>query len=201
VSSVRALRPRPAPIQPGDAVVGLRLFDRTGSAFDLRRAFEPEPSARLERRAAALLLVFERVPPEHAQADDHARLDAIASARERLAVDAAEAGIRQPMFVVRPVAVFDVPDYSRGALEAFAARWSALGSDALLGSVEADVPGLLWTHPPRDSIDLFSPGAAATAVLIDGAGRLRGALRLDEAAANLEDWLVAALGGSGAGGP
>ena len=192
VSSIRALRPQPAELRPGDPVRGLVLFDRAGASVDFRRAFEPERTPRGERRAVALLLVFDR-PSNAEKPTEVSPVDAIAAARERLAADYAAAGVRRPLIIVRPVAVFDVPDYAQASLDAFARRWEGLGRDALLESVDAMLPEILWTHPPRDSIDRFAPGATAAAVLIDGTGWVREVLRLDTRDANLADWIVDAL--------
>lgn len=192
VSSIRALAPRPPQILPGDPIRGLRLFERAGSAVELRRGFEPERTPRADRRAAAILLVLERATDQSGRDRVAAPKRAVAAARERLAVDAVGREVRRPLLLVRPVAIFAAAQYSESALAAFEARWSGLGTDALLETVEQRMPSVLWTHSPRESIDLFTPGADATAVLIDPEGRLIDALRLDPGA-DLEDWIVNAL--------
>lgn len=194
LSSIRALEPRPAPIQPGGLVHGMRLHDSAGVLVEQRRAFEPERTPRSERRATALLLVFERVSDSTLQTGAAESLLAdITAARERLGVASSERGVRRPLLIVRPVAVFDVPEYSPTALAAFDDRWEGLATDALLESVEQDLPAVLWTHPPRASIDLFAPGATAAAALIDPAGRLIDVLRLDGRESTLADWIVRTL--------
>lgn len=191
VSTIRALRPKPAQIQPGEIVGSLRLFDLSRQQVELRQAFQPERTPRGERRAEALLLIFERSESiGQLTSADITIPEQIAHAREQLAVDAATLERPRPLLIVRPVVVFHSTEFSPASLEAFQSRWSALLTDALLDRVEQSLPSVLWTHPSRDTIDLFTPGADRAAVLIDRNGRLRNVLRLDESTEDLSRWLV-----------
>ena len=191
VSSIRALTAKPAAIKVGEIVGGVRIFDGSSQLVDLRRAFVPEGQPRGSRRADGLLLIFECVEGSEVPGD---LVDSIGRARGRLAVDSAEREVRRPMLVVRPVAVFDVPEFSREELGAFAKKWSGLEGDALLADVEAGFAKVLWTHPPRESIDLFAPGARVAGVLTGPDGRLMGVVRLDEGGVDLGEWLSGVLG-------
>ena len=192
VSSIRALKAKPAAVKIGEIVGGVRVFDGSSKRVDFRRAFEAERMPRVHRRADGLLLIFEVVDDLDERPSDFA--GEIGLARARLAVDSAERGVRRPMLVVRPVAVFDVPEFSRALLGAFSDKWSGLEGDALLSEVEGGFSKVLWTHPARDSIDLFAPGARAAGVLIGPDGRLMGVVRLDEGEVDLGDWLSVVLG-------
>jgi hypothetical protein len=192
VSSIRALKAKPAAIKIGEVVGGLAVFDSASRRVDLRGVFDGERMPRGQRRADGLLLIFERLDGSVGEVPDLS--GAIARARTLMAVDAAERGGRRPRIVVRPVAVFDVPEFSREVLGAFTGKWSGLEGDALLSGVEAGLAKVLWTHPPRDSIDLFAPGARIAGVLIGPDGRLMGVVRLDEGDVDIGAWLSGILG-------
>jgi hypothetical protein len=192
VSSIRALEAKPAAIKTEEVVVGLGVFDSASRRVDLRSVFGGEQMPRGQRRADGLLLIFERIDGSVGAAADLP--GAIARARTLMAVDAAARGGRRPRIVVRPVAVFDVPEFSREVLGEFAVKWSGLKGDALLSGVEAELAKALWTHPPRDSIDLFAPGARTAGVLIGPDGRLMGVVRLDEGDVDIGVWLSGILG-------
>jgi len=184
VSSIRALSAHPPAIRAGELISGLRLFGPDAALWDLRRAFEREPTARGERHAQALVLGMLAMAGREGQADPVVSPEQVVkllgSIRERVVVLASERGVPRPPFIARPVAVFAVPDYERTQFEHV--RSVAAGSvstDALLPGIEASVPQVLWTQPPRDSIDLFTPGAQAVIVVIDSSRRLVRALRVE----------------------
>ncbi|GAB4382787.1 MAG: hypothetical protein Kow0022_01060 [Phycisphaerales bacterium] len=184
VSSISALRAQPARITSGQSVAALRLFEPSGLITDTSRAFVSEPSALAERHAAALVLGFYVVGPRDGHTQEVLspgdRVQILNDVRTRASALAVERGLPFPVFIARPVIIFDVPDFARGQLEEAVAASEALVTDPLLPQVEASIPRALWSQPPRETIDLLTPGAQNAIVVIDPARRLVIAARLDD---------------------
>lgn len=183
VSSISALRAQPARIGPGQSVASLRLFEPHGLVCDMRRAFESEPSALAERHASVLVLGLFVASPREGRPDDvippDDRVKLLNDVRERASALAVERALPFPVFLARPVTIFDVPDFESVQLEQALASAAELVTDPLLPEIEASIPRALWSQPPRETIDLFSPGAQNAIIVIDPARRLVVAIRLD----------------------
>ncbi|MCL4220556.1 MAG: hypothetical protein KJZ65_04215 [Phycisphaerales bacterium] len=183
VASISALRPQPARFNAGD-VVNLRLFQPDDQSWRPASVFEPEPSAFQHRQASALVLVFAslspRAAPLEAPIDPAEVIALLTDLRARVASLSAQRGVARPVFVARPVAVFDVPGFDRGRLQAMLAAASTLPTDPLLPDIESAVPRVLWAQPPEESIDLFCPGARTALVILDSQRHLVAAIRVDD---------------------
>ncbi len=195
VSQIRALRAQPAQVQPGQQIEEFRLFDQDRAQVEFQRAFEPERTPRGDRFATALMLVLERSVTNTSQsaARSKAIIEQIAQAREQLAIQAATHDRPRPLLVVRAVQVVQVSEFSQAGLDDFVGRWSQIKSDALLEQTELGMPKVLWTHPPRETIDLFAPGAHRVAILIDRSGQLVAVHRFDDAKNDLTQWVIEAV--------
>lgn len=182
VSSIAALRPQPARIAPGSSIVPLRLFDAQGRPFDWWSAFASESSAASERRATALVLGLFVLSPREGRPDEvlppQAGVELLNAIRARVETLAARRQSPRVLLLTRPVAVFDVPDFNRDLLDGMAAASAALRHEPLLPEVEQSVSDFLWAQPPRETIDLVSPGAQNAIVVVDPARRLVAAVRV-----------------------
>lgn len=183
VASIAALRAKPARFNAGD-VVSLRLFQPDDQSWRLASAFEPEPSAFQHRQASALVLVFSALSPRAAEldvpVDPGEAIALLTELRTRVASLCAQRGVARPVFVARPVGVFDVPRFDRGRLQTMLSQAASLPTDPLLPDIESSAPHVLWAQPPEESIDLFCPGARTALIILDPQRRLVAALRVDD---------------------
>jgi hypothetical protein len=181
--SIAALAPRPAVISVGDPVTMLRVFGPDGAAWNLAQAFEPEPGATFSRRANLLALVLTSVLPREGDSVEPVALaDVVAfidARRSEHAIESAQRNLPRQRVIVRVAAVFDVPTFEPGQLEAIAAIARAATTDPLLAGVESSIPSMLSTHPPRETIDLFAPGASTVVIVVDSGLRLVAAVPID----------------------
>lgn len=181
VSSIPALRAQPAPISRGQTV-SLRLFQPDDQSWPLASVFEQEPSAFQRRHASALVLVLSVLSPRAADLDETFQPDdtvtLLSELRTRVAGLSAQRGEPRPIFVARPVAIFDVRGFNRERLQALLAAAADLPTDQLLPEIEAATPRALWSQPPEETMDLFCPGAHTALVILDPQRRLLAAIRV-----------------------
>lgn len=184
VSSIAALRPQPARIAVGSSVVSLRLFDLQGQPFEWRSAFASEPSAASERQPNVMVLGFFVLSPREGHPDEvmqpQTAVALLNDIRARVAAVAARRQTPRPLFLARPVAIFDVPDFDRDLIDRMAQAAASLQHDPLLPEVEASISDSLWAQPPRETIDLVSPGAQNAIVIVDSARRLVSTVRVTD---------------------
>lgn len=183
VSSIAALRPQTPRFSPGQPV-SLRLFQPDDQPWRPGAAFEQEPSSFQRRHASALVLACSVLSPRAAQletpldpADSVALLTELRTRVEGLS---AQRGVARPVFLARPVALFDVPGFDRDRLHTALAAAADLPTDPLLPQIEASAPRVLWSQPPEETIDLFCPGARIALVILDPQRRLLAAIRVDD---------------------
>ncbi len=189
VPSVSALAPRTPTIEVGRSVASLRLIDAIGNVWTVGSAFRPEPTASLPRSADLFVLVLHAVSTREGSTLPLVPLDRLVACIDQLrqehALESALHAQPRQRALVRIAAVFDVPDYAPARLEEIAKIAERVAADPLLPGLEASVPRMLITHPPRETIDLIAPGASTVVVVVDATTRLVAAIPIE---AGTDSW-------------
>ncbi|CAG0999877.1 hypothetical protein PHYC_02804 [Phycisphaerales bacterium] len=169
VPSLSDLKPLPAEVQPGAQVGSLSLMGTDLSPWllaDTMREQAAIPTEAGEGPILGALVVYRSSAPgaEDAafQACGSLRSHKKFLDRKRLTADPAT-----PRLFIRPVAVFELPEFSPGAARELAARWAGTG----------DTP--VWTSAGQALIDRFDRGAIGAVIIVDLEGVLLGAATLE----------------------